>query len=276
VEREVSGRNQSAYVAALVALGTTLSAWPAAAQSSTEELAKASQNPVADMISLPFQFNTNFGYGPYDKTQEIINIQPVIPINLSPDWNLITRVIAPVISQPQLFPDDERTFGLGDLNPTFFLSPANAGKFVWGVGPTFLLPTATDEDLGTGKWGAGVAGVGLVMHGPWVYGALINNIWSFAGDSSRADVNQMTLQPFVNYNFKEGWYLSTAPIITANWEAEDDERWTLPVGGAFGRVFKLGKQPVNAQLGAYYNAIAPDDTGPQWQIRAQIQLLFPK
>ncbi|BCP56094.1 hypothetical protein K32_47110 [Kaistia sp. 32K] len=276
----MSDRHSRVHGVALAASGavlaTLLAPLPAAAQQSASDLAKAAQNPVADMISVPFQSNTNFGYGPYDKTQEILNIQPVIPIHLTPDWNLITRVIAPVIWQPQLSPDDGRTFGLGDLNPTFFLSPAKSDKFVWGVGPTFLLPTATDEDLGTGKWGAGIAGVGLVMHGPWVYGALINNIWSFAGQSDRANVNQMTLQPFVNYNFKEGWYLSSSPIITANWEADNDDRWVLPVGGAVGRVFKIGKQPINAQLGAYYNAISPDDIGPQWQIRAQIQFLFPK
>lgn len=243
---------------------------------SAEELAKAAQNPVADMISVPFQFNTNFGYGPYDETQEVINIQPVIPISLSPDWNLITRTIVPVISQPRLSTDGDRTFGLGDTTPTFFLSPAHAGKFIWGVGPAFLLPTATDKDLGSGKWGAGPSAVGLVMDGPWVYGALINNIWSFAGDSDRPAVNQMTLQPFVNYNFKDGWYVSASPIITANWMAEADDRWTVPLGGAVGRVFKVGKQPLNAQLGAYYNAVAPDDIGPSWQIRAQLQFLFPK
>lgn len=243
---------------------------------STEALARAAQNPVAAMISVPFQSNTNFGYGPYDKTQELLNIQPVIPLSLSPDWNLITRVIAPVLSQPQLYPGDDRTFGLGDLNPTFFLSPAKSGTFIWGVGPTFLLPTATDEDLGTGKWGAGPSVVGLVSTGPWVVGVLANNIWSFAGDSNRKEVNQLTVQPFVNYNFKGGWYLSSSPLITANWVADNDNRWTLPIGGSVGRVFHVGKQAMNAQLGAYYNAIAPDDVGPQWQIRAQLVFLFPK
>lgn len=243
---------------------------------STERLAKEAQNPVADMISLPFQFNTNFDYGPYDKVQEVINIQPVVPFALSADWNLITRTIVPLISQPQMSPTDGRDFGLGDITPTFFLSPARAGRFIWGVGPAFLLPTATGKQFGSGKWGAGPAAVGVVMDGPWVYGALINNIWSFAGDSDRADVNQMTLQPFVNYNFKGGWYVASAPLITANWLADDDNRWTLPLGAAVGRVFRLGKQPINAQLGAYYNVVAPDANGPGWQIRAQVQFLFPK
>jgi len=142
--------------------------------------------------------------------------------------------------------------------------------------PAFLLPTATSKDLGSGKWGAGPSAVGLVMDGPWVIGALVNNIWSFAGDSDRPNVNQMTLQPFVNYNFKHGWYASFSPVITANWLAASDNRWTVPVGGAVGRVFKVGDQSINAQIGAYYNAIAPDETGPSWQIRAQIQFFFPK
>ncbi|PPE77889.1 neuromedin U [Kaistia algarum] len=248
---------------------------PVQAADDTEALAKAAQNPVADMISLPFQFNTNFGTGPYDGTQEILNVQPVIPFNLSPDWNLITRIIAPLVEQPKLYPGDNVTYGLGDITPTLFLSPATSGKFIWGAGPVFMLPTATSPELGSGKWGIGPSAVGLVMDGHWVYGALVNNIWSFAGDSSRENVNQMTLQPFVNYNFSEGWYLTSSPLVTANWEADNDNRWTLPIGGGFGRVFQIGKQPINAQLSAYYNAIAPDSFGSEWQLRFNVQFLFP-
>ncbi len=241
----------------------------------TEALAKAAQNPVADMISLPFQFNTNLDTGHYGGTQEILNVQPVIPFNLSPDWNLITRIITPLVEQPKLFPGDDVDYGLGDITPTLFLSPANSGKFIWGVGPVFLLPTATSSDLGSGKWGIGPSAVGLVMDGHWVYGALINNIWSVAGDTNRQNVNQMTLQPFINYNFKDGWYLTSSPILTANWEADNANRWTVPIGGGFGRVFRIGKQPINAQLSAYYNALTPEDTGAGWQVRAQVQFLFP-
>ncbi|MCX5494397.1 neuromedin U [Kaistia dalseonensis] len=248
---------------------------PARAADDTETLAKAAQNPVADMISLPFQFNTNFDTGRFGGTQEVLNVQPVIPINLSPDWNLITRIITPLVEQPTLYPGDEVTYGLGDITPTLFLSPVQSGKFIWGAGPVFLLPTATSSELGSGKWGIGPSAVGLVMDGHWVYGALVNNIWSFAGDSSRPNVNQMTLQPFVNYNFSDGWYLTSSPLVTANWEADNDNRWTLPIGGGFGRVFRLGKQPINAQLSAYYNALTPEDTGPQWQLRFNLQFLFP-
>jgi len=257
----------------LACLGMPATAQPAGP--SAEDLAKAAQNPVAAMISVPFQSNTNFGYGPYGETQEILNIQPVVPFSLSEHWNLITRTILPVMSQPQLYPDGDRTFGIGDLNPTLFLSPKTDGSFIWGAGPVFLLPTASDEDLGTGKWGAGPSAVGVFSKGPWVVGALVNNIWSFAGDPSRPEVNQMTLQPFINYNLKEGWYLSSSPILTANWNAEPDDRWVVPVGGSVGRVFHLGKQAVNASLGGYYNVITPED-GADWQLRAQIQFLFPK
>ncbi len=261
--------------AAVVLVGLSAAGRPALAAESATDLAKAAQNPVADMISLPFQFNTNFDTGRYGGTQEILNIQPVIPFNLSPDWNLITRIITPLVEQPKLYPGDDVTYGLGDITPTLFLSPAHSGKFIWGVGPVFQLPTATSSDLGSGKWGIGPSAVGLVMDGHWVYGALVNNIWSVGGDSGRGNVNQMTLQPFLNYNFSDGWYLTSSPLITANWEADSDNRWTLPLGGGFGRVFRVGKQPVNAQLTAYYNALSPEDTGSEWQLRFNLQFLFP-
>jgi hypothetical protein len=263
---------RGAWIAALfLSCGTAL----AQSAGDTESLAKAAQNPVADMISLPFQFNTNFDTGRFGGTQEVLNVQPVIPFSLSSDWNLITRWITPLIEQPQLFPGDDVTYGLGDITPSFFLSPANSGKFIWGVGPVLQLPTATSPELGSGKWGAGPSAVGLVMDGPWVYGALVNNIWSFAGDSSRGNVNQMTLQPFANFNFGDGWYLTSSPLVTANWLADEDNRWTVPVGGGFGRVFRIGKQPVNAQLSAYYNVLSPEDAGSQWQLRFNLQFLFP-
>jgi hypothetical protein len=163
---------------------------------STEELAKQTQNPVADLISVPLQNNFNFGAGSRDKMIYILNIQPVIPIKISEEWNLITRVIMPIINQPSLFPGIDSATGLGDINPTFFLSPAKPGKVIWGIGPTFTLPTATDELIGSEKWSAGPAGIALAIQGPWVFGALVNNQWSFAGNSKRNSVNEMLLQPF--------------------------------------------------------------------------------
>lgn len=246
-----------------------------AAISDTEALAKAVQNPVASMISLPLQNNINTGIGPNDQTQNVLNIQPVWPFELNDEWNLITRTIIPVISQPgYLTPNGERINGIGDTTFTAFLSPAETGDVIWGAGPVFLLPTGKDE-LSADKWGAGISGVALTMPGHWVIGALVNNIWSFAG-SGEKDVNSFLLQYFVNYNFDEGWYFTSAPIITANWEADNDHRWTVPFGGGFGRVFKIGDQPMNAQLSAYYNAVTPDDYGADWQFRVQLQFLFPK
>jgi hypothetical protein len=150
-------------------------------------------------------------------------------------------------------------------------------SLVWGVGPAFQFPTATDDELGTGKWSAGPGFVVFLSDRPLhiTTGFLILNLWSFAGEEDRANVNAMTLQPFLNYNLPKGWYLTTSPLITANWEAGDDNRWTIPIGGGIGRIFKIGHQPINANLTAYYNVLTPDDTGANWQLRAQWTFLFP-
>lgn len=243
---------------------------------SVDDLAKAAQNPVADMISLPFQNNFNFNVGPHKQLQNVLNIQPVVPITLNSEWNLITRWITPVIAQPSLTVNGDSEFGLGDINPSFFFSPKKPTHgIIWGIGPTFVFPTGTDKTLTAGKYSAGPAFVALAIEGPWVVGVLVNNVWSFAGKSNRSNVNAMTLQPFVNYNLPGGWYLTSSPIITANWTAGQGDRWTVPIGGGFGRVFKIGSQPVNAQLAAYYNVAKPTGAA-DWQLRAQVQFLFPK
>lgn len=241
---------------------------------SKEELAKAAQNPIANMISLPLQNNINTGIGPDDETQNILNIQPVFPFSLGEDWNVITRTILPVISQPDYLTRDDRVNGLGDINFTAFFSPSKASSLTWGVGPTLILPTATDNTLGQDKWSGGIAAIALAMPGNWVVGGLMSNVWSFAGSGDN-DVNFFTFQYFINYNLPNGWYLTSAPIITANWEADSDQQWTIPFGGGFGKIMKWGKQPVNAQLSAYKNVEAPDN-GPDWQFRVQLQFLFPK
>jgi hypothetical protein len=264
---------KSVFVAFLCLLFTTGSSL--AEETSHEELAKQSQNPVASLISVPFQNNTNFGIGPDDETQNVLNIQPVWPFSISDDWNLITRTIVPVISQPDFYTGGTgREFGVGDTTFSGFFSPSAPAKLTWGVGPVVVIPTATDDALGGDTWSAGVSVVGLVMPGQWVIGSLFSNIWDFSGDQ---DVNFFTWQYFVNYNFKKakGWYLTSAPIITANWEAESGNEWTIPVGGGGGKIFRIGKQPVNAQMQAFYNVEKPEN-GPDWQLRLQFQLLFPK
>jgi hypothetical protein len=252
---------------------------PAATASEEERtaaLAKAAQNPVADMISFPMQNNTNFGVGPNQRVQDVLNFQPVIPLHLNAKWNLITRTILPVVWQPNAEqPHGQGWYGLGDLNPSLFFSPAKSGKLIWGVGPAMVFPTATAPQLGQGKVSAGPGVVALTTPGHWVIGALANNVWSFAGTGSRPPVNQFLLQYFINYNMKNGWYVTTAPIITADWRASSGNQLTLPFGGGFGRIMKIGFQPTNLQLQFFGNAKYPAGTSP-WGMRFQIALLYPK
>jgi hypothetical protein len=254
---------------------TALSTMARGAEMSAEELAKLAQNPVGNLISVPFQNNTNLNFGPEKGTQNILNIQPVIPISVSKDWNIITRTILPVVWLPALAPGDSSTSGLSDLQFTAFLSPANPGKWIWGAGPVVQAPTHTNSKLGSNSWGLGPSFVVLHLEkgSPWVYGVLVNNIWSIDGGSQ--SYNNGLIQPFLNYNFPGGTYLTSAPILTVNWEADGGNQWTVPIGGGIGHIFHFGKLPVNTQISAFYNVVRPDD-GPNWQIRAQVQLMFPK
>jgi hypothetical protein len=241
-----------------------------------EALAKQAQNPVAALISVPFQNNTNFNVGPEDGTQNILNIQPVIPITLNKDWNLITRTILPVIYQPSLGPLQGSEFGLGDLQFSGFFSPRDSGNLIWGVGAIAQLPTHSERSLGNDNPGLGPTAVALHQRAgsPWVVGVLVNQVWSI-DTSNESSYSRGLIQPFVNYNFEGGLYFTSAPIITANWNAPSGDRWTVPLGAGIGKIFLIGKQPVNAQLAGYYNVIRPD-FGPEWQLRAQVQFLFPK
>lgn len=245
-----------------------------AAQASNEALAKKTQNPVADLISVPLQNNFNFGVGPEEKMAWVMNVQPVIPVHVSEDWNVITRTILPVMNVPSLAPGMDSAGGLGDLNPTFFLSPSQPSRFIWGVGPTMSLPTATDSLLGDGKWSAGPAAVGLFMEGPWVIGALAHQQWSFAGGGDKA-VNQFLTQPFINYNFSGGWYITSAPIITGDFEINQGNQWTVPLGAGVGKVHPYFGVPVNMNLAPFYNVVTPDEA-PSWQLRFTVAMLFPE
>jgi hypothetical protein len=241
----------------------------------TEELAKAAQNPVANLISLPFQNNTQFGYGPRDKTQNTLNIQPVWPFEITENWNLITRTIVPIVSQPGLSSGQDRETGLGDITFTGFLSPSGSGKVTWGAGPIVLFPSATDNRLGADKWGLGPSIVVIAMPGNWVVGSLFSNVWSVGG-SGKEDVNLFTWQVISNYNLSDGWYLTAGPIITANWEAKSSDEWTVPVGGGFGKIFRIGSlPPMNAKIQGFYNVAKPSISG-RWTMQVQLQLMFPK
>jgi len=243
------------------------------AHKSNDELARESQNPVADLISFPFQSNTNFGVGPDNVAQEVFNIQPVIPIHMG-DFNIITRTIIPLVWQPNLGAGQSgTTFALGSINTTLFISPAKPGGFIWGIGPVFGFPTNTSTAVPSAKWTFGPSVVLLAMPGHWVMGILANNIWSFAGGGS-LDVNQMLVQYFINYNFGEGWYVTSSPIITANWNAQSmADKWVFPIGGGGGKILRLGPLPVNLSLQAYYNVWHPT-VGPTWTLRSVVTFLF--
>jgi hypothetical protein len=257
-----------------------------AAATNTDALRKAAQNPVASLISVPIQENWNFNIGPSDRIQNVLNVQPVIPVNAGQNWNLIIRWITPIIYQPvgvQQPPPQtgdppavqSGVYGFGDMQPAFFLSPKK-GKVIWGVGPQLLLPTATKTGLlGQGKFGLGPTAVVLIQPGKWTLGILVNNVWSVAGHSGLPDVNQFLLQYFINYNLNKGWYLTWQPTLTANWEATNGGRWIVPFGGGVGRIMKLGFQPVNVGLQFYGNAVHPPGGSP-WSLRLQIAFLFPK
>jgi hypothetical protein len=240
-------------------------------------IAKKIQNPIGDLYSIPFQNNINFNYGPHNGTQDILNFQPVIPIHLNSDWNIITRTILPLIWQPSLQPAQTVPFGTGPTTFSAFLSPGQPSNgWLWGVGPVVQIPTSSSATLGSNVWGGGLTGVLVYMKGPWVAGVLVNNVWSFGGMAAPGGTryNAFLTQPFVNYNFGGGWYVSTSPVITANWLTSGDKAWTLPVGAAVGRVIRIGgKLPVNLSLGAYYNALRPQ-FGSTWQVRSQITVIF--
>jgi hypothetical protein len=252
---------------------------PAAAVNA-DELRKESQNPVASLISVPIQNNNNGGINPGNRTQDVLNLQPVIPLKVNDNWNLIIRWITPIIYQPLPAPapfPQIGVSGLGDMQPTFLLSPRKPHKLIWGAGPIIQMPTATSRYLGQGKLALGPNIVALAMPGHFVLGVLVNNIWSVAGGGSRRDINQMLLQYFVNYNMKKGWFLTTQPILTANWNtpAPSGSVWTVPLGGGVGRIMKLGFQPVSINVQAYGNAVHVPGAS-SWTVRAQFSLLFPK
>jgi len=254
-----------------------------------EDLAKKSQNPIGNMISLPMQNNTYFDVGPAEEWANSFQFQPVYPVNFG-KVNLINRTIIPIsyiaeqevtVPAATVFETNTFTFesdsvgGLGNITYQGFLSPAEPGKIIWGAGPVLQIPTASDERLGSDKWSGGAGVVALTMPGKWVLGFLGYNIWSFAGPSDEEDVNSMLFQYFVNYNLSNGWYLSSTPVITANWEADKDERWTVPFGLGLGRLIKIGKQPVDIKIQPFWYAEKPDN-GPEWSLQIQVKLLFPK
>jgi len=238
------------------------------------ELAKKLNNPISDLFSVPFQFNWENGIGPQDETRYILNIQPVMPFSATEKVNLIVRVIAPIVSQPPVVSGGVAASGVSDILASFFLSPKQ-GAFVWGVGPVVSVPSTSVPSLGTAKWSAGPTGIVLKQQGGWTYGALVNQIWSFAGEADRSDVDQMFLQPFVAYTTKSLWTFTANSESTANWMVDSPDRWTAPVNLMFSKLSSFGTFPASYQFGWGYFFARPEN-GPTWKVRANITILMPK
>jgi hypothetical protein len=259
----------------LVAQDTTASDPQSASETADSQLQKDVQNPVASLTLVPLQNNTNFEAGPFNRTQNVLDIQPVIPINISSYWKVIVRIVQPVVWLPSSNQNTGGEYGLGDMAPDFFFAPRHSGKLMWGIGPAFAIPTATDHVLGQGKFSMGPSAVVLVQPGKWTIVNLVNNVWSVAGSGSRPSVNQMLDQYFITRNLKKGWYVTSAPIITADWNAPRGSVWTVPFGGGLGRVQKLGSQPANWKVEFFANAAHPKG-GPSWSMRLTLAFLYPK
>ena len=237
-------------------------------------LAKQLANPVAAMISVPFQYNYDSGYGSEKGYRSVLNIQPVIPISVNQDWNLISRTILPVIDQHNIAGESGSQSGLGDITQSFFLSPKEptSSGLIWGAGPALVLPSATNSMLGGKKWGAGPSAVLLKQEGGWTYGFLTNHIWSFAGHKDRKDVSATFMQPFVSHTTANAWTDGVDTESSYDWK---DKGWAVPVNFTVSKVVKFGAQPVSFQLGARYWATAPDNGPTGWGGRAGITFLFP-
>jgi hypothetical protein len=255
----------------LACLGAPMSALA----SGESELAQKLQNPVAALISMPFQFNYDQNIGPEDGERWTLNIQPVIPIELNEDWNLISRTILPLISQSNIAGDSGSQTGIGDIVQSLFLSPDKVTEsgLVWGLGPVFLLPSGSNDLLSADKWGTGPTAVVLRQQGPWTYGGLANHIWSIAGNDERAEVSATFLQPFVSYTTPSAWTFGLQMEGTYDWR---NEQWTIPVLGFVSKVINISGQMVSIAAGVRYYADSPDSGPEGFGFRLNITLLFPK
>jgi len=239
------------------------------------EIAKQLANPVAALVSVPFQFNYDRGYGSADGYKAYVNIQPVIPFSISDSWNVISRTIVPVVSQHNVAGKSGTQSGLGDITQSFFFSPKSptSDGLIWGAGPAFLVPTATDSLLGAKKWGAGPSAVLLKQKDSLTYGVLANHIWSLAGQSDRRNISATFLQPFFSYTNNKAWTFGLDTESSYDWKGS---QWSVPVNLTVSKVVKVGAQPVSFQVGVRYWAAAPESGPDGWGLRAGVTFLFPK
>lgn len=263
-----------ADVGATTGPGSMGDAAPAGGADDAAALAKKLANPLASMISVPFQYNADFNGGVSGHAhRSYLNVQPVIPVDLNQEWNLITRTIIPVVYQEEMAPGQATNWGLGDTTASFWFSPkAPLNGWIWGVGPVAYLPTGTDTALGTGQWGAGPTVVALRQENGWTVGMLANHIWSIGGDSGRPDINATFMQPFLAYTFP------TATTITLNTESTYDwggHQWTVPINLMVSQMVKVGGSPMSFQFGPRYYVEGPS-TAAEWGVRFVITFLFPK
>ena len=248
----------------------------AAGPGADADLAQELSNPLADLMTIPVQMTYDRNIGRGDDGRKLqTNIQPVIPFDWDPETNLISRTIIPVISQDKIFPGEGSQFGLGDISLSLFFSPKapTPGGVTWGVGPVFLLPTATDSLLGGKKWGAGPTAVALTTRGPWTVGGLGNHIWSFAGSSGRPDINNTFIQPFAAYTSPSAWTISVQSETNYNWKTE---KWSVPINAALSKLVRWGKLPVSLQAGVGYWAESPESGPEGFRFRFQVTFVLPK
>ncbi len=259
-----------------LALAAVLFVGQAAAQDpgGDAEIAKQLANPVASLISVPFQYNYNDGFGPQDGHQSYVNIQPVIPFSLNADWNVIVRTIVPVVSQDDVVPGTGSQFGLGNTTQSLFFSPKTPGAsgIVWGVGPVFQWPTATEDELGPDKWGAGPTVVALRQQGAWSVGFLGNHIWSYAGDDDAPDISSTFLQPFVNYTTSQATSFVLNTESTYDWKASE---WSVPINADVFQLVTVGGQRLQIGGGVRYWAQSPEGGAEDWGARFVVTFLFP-